>query len=365
MKSRTIVKKSAVGISLGAAAAASAPDETSTIAQASGVAASLNGCLFDKSMAFAKFGRMLQAAKHFADVLFALRDSHIFAQIDGDDSAFSVCARDINNFVVRSAIAMYSQFGIEVRPMFEVGGRFAPPAETPPISRIDSCANFQSTYDALIASAQVRIIIQACDVLAPFKSSLANIDALKGGFLETMPSGAFTPIAGFDVKDAYIQHDNARARELLVLFLHKVYTYGLHMYTEYVAPDMSPEQLTTVVRDAIATLRKVPSLSRCDQAFNMIEKSIGKLRENFSTYYADFAQTRSATTIFENFVLDVSKDSKEGKDGKRKSALVARQFQLIVNYYREQAAANPGMRQADTLFEHFAKFNQQLGVQHL
>jgi hypothetical protein len=205
------------------------------------------------------------------------------------------------------------------------------------------------------------MIIQVCDKLVLYKTHIDRLEALDGHFLVSMPGTSFMPFADFDVKDAYVQTTSKNVQEFILTYLSKIYTYGLKLYQEYTAPDMNVTQMTSVVRDAIEQLRKIPSLSRCTDAFNAIERSISMLQDNFGTYYADFLQSHSSSTIFENFIIDVAKNSKT----KKRSAIIAQQFNKIIQYYRDMTQKSGTTAQAESLFARFSEFNSQLGVRNL
>lgn len=325
------------------------------------ISASLNACLFDKSLAFAKFGRMLQVIKNFANTLETMRNSKLFENIIPESSPFAAIQHDLSKFVLHSAEAVYSPFGLDLRTMFTPDDKFAPPP-TLPVEVIEKCAQFQPAYDAFFNSQQVRMIICTCDELSVYKTHIGTADKINEKFIATIPGVSFVILGNFDIKDAYLQTTES-GRKLIALFLHKVYNYGYQLYKEYVAPDMNVEQIVSVVRNAIGDLRHVPELSRCDKAFDTIEHSIDMLKTNFDTYYTDFVQTRSPTTILEHFILDVSQAKNQDK---KRSAVLAHQFNMIVNYYRNQVQQSPnGSQQADALFSHFTKINSQLGVKNL
>ena len=327
------------------------------------ISSSLNSCLFDKTMAFAKFGRMLQVIKNYANTLETFRNSGLFSDISPESSPFATIQRDLREFVLHTAETVYSPFGLDLRTMFSPDDKFMPPP-TPPTEVIDRCEPFQAAYDAFFNSQQVRMIIHTCDELSPYKAHIGEADKLNEKFIASIPGVSFVILGNFDIKNAYIEQTNESGRKLIALFLHKIYTYGYKLYQEYTTPDMNVEQVVNVVRNAIVELRRVPELSRCDKAFDMIERSIDMLKTNFDTYYTDFVQTRSPTTILEHFIIDVSQARNPDK---KRSAVLAHQFNAIVNYYRNQVqkSGNGGAHQADALFSHFTKINSQLGLKNL
>jgi len=326
------------------------------------ISSSLNACLFDKSLAFTKFGRMLQVIKNYANTLETFRNSALFADILPESSPFFAIQRDLQDFVLYTGKAVYSPFGLDLHTMISADDKFTPPP-TPSVEVIEQCESFQPAYDAFFNSQQVRMIIRICDELSPYKMHIGEVDKLNEKFIASIPGVSFVILGNFDVKNAYIEQTNESGRKLIGLFLHKLFTYGYKLYQEYTTPDMNVEQVVSVVRNAIVDLRSIPELSRCGKAFDMIEHSIDMLKTNFDTYYTDFVQTRSPTTILEHFIIDVSQARNPDK---KRSATLAHQFNSIVNYYRNQVQrSSSGMHQADALFSHFTKINSQLGLKNL
>lgn len=312
---------------------------------------SLNDCLFDATLAYKKCARMLRTINQFAQLAQTVVDSRVYSRIDAQSEFAQTCART-REFVHTHARAIYDADEI---PDLDHEIQY----DALPQDKKDQ---FAQQYEAVRTSREVREIIRVCDNLTPYKTSLEKETALSGSFLEEMPGISFEPFAGFDVKDAYIQDIQPKSREFILIMLHKMYTYGYRLYCEYTSPDMNVDQMINVVGDALTKLRKIPQLERCGVAFNMIERSLVLLRDNFGTYYTDFLQSHSSTTIFEHFIIDVSKQAQT----KKRSASLASQFSQIIKYYRSIAQkSGQSTSRTEELFARFSEFNSQLGVEHL
>lgn len=310
---------------------------------------SLNDCLFDTTLAYKKCARMLRTVNQFAQLAQTVVDAHIYARIDAQSEFAQTCAR-LCEFVRTHSRAIYDTDNV---PDNE--------ASYDDLAQ-DKKDMFARQYDEVRTSREVREIIRVCDSLTPYKTFLEKEDALNGCFLEEMPGISFEPFAKFDVKDAYVQSTQPKSREFILIMLHKMYVYGYRLYCEYTSPDMNVDQMISVVGDALTKLRKIPQLERCGTAFNMIERSLILLRDNFGTYYTDFLQSHSSTTIFEHFIIDVSKQAQT----KKRSASLASQFSQIIKYYRSIAQkSGQSTSRTEELFTRFAEFNSQLGVEHL
>lgn len=315
---------------------------------------SLNECLFDKNLAFAKYGKMIRLVEQFVDMLQSTLDAKMFPSIENPKCQFATQLNELHAFAKSSCAKLY---GTQNVPCSADGTINAD------ISHIDPAKDehFQEIYEEMRGSPHIKTVIQVADKLHDYEKHIKNLDALDGHFLSSMPGTSFIPFADFDVKNAYIQTTNKSKREFILVYLNKLYTYGYKLYLEYTAPDMNVDQMKGIVQNALVQLRKEPRLSRCGTAFDMIESSISMLQNNFGEYYTDYLQSRSSSTIFENFILDVAKDSKS----KKRSAMLAHQFNEIIKFYREAAKQSSSNPQAEALFERFAQFNSQLGVQHL
>lgn len=321
-----------------------------------GLNQSITDSLFDRELAYAKYAKLLAIARQFALVMQSVSESKMFPSTYCSGSKFMQFNRDLVDFI-NSAIA--TTWGQRASLEF--------PDPIPPLAQLsaDFNARFEGFYKHIRDSQQIRSIIQACDLLLPYRSFIDQSDKLRGVFLETMPGVSFAPLCDFDVKDGYMQTTDIGKQEFILVYLHKIFTYGYQMYREYVSPDINISQLTSVVENAIGTLRKQPELNRCGEAFDLIIKSLSKLHENFGEYYIDFLQSRNASTIFEHFVLDVAKDTSASTQ--RHNRMIAAQFKKIVGHY-QKLAANSGQStqaQAQKLFAQFDHFNAQLGLQNL
>jgi hypothetical protein len=304
-------------------------------------------CLFDCDLAFAKYWKIVRVVDQISRALQTLRTSTKFADVSS--AKFADACRNVEIFVRESCMSMSDGPAI--------------PQSDPSFDQLPDAKkeHFHAAYDEMRKAHVVKLLIQACDTLDPYKPHIENRAALNGYFLVSMPGVSFTPFANFDVKDAYLQTEDKAARESILIYLHELYTLGFQLYNAYTAPDMNVDQMANVVRNAIAQLRREPSLSRCDAAFAKIEESLALLKTNFGDYYTEFVQSRSPMVLFEHYVRDVAQNTKSRK----KSALLAAQFNKIVGFYRH-AAQNVGIsKQAESLFARFSEFNSQFEAANL
>jgi len=371
----------------------------------SDLSAQLNNCLFERERSLRKFVRIINNVQQFARMLATVRDAGVFASISQPQCDFARKIAQYDEFVARNSAQLFNCPTIppEVTAIctaddtqksvesFIDAKLFAPP--TPPETK----EAFLLIYEEARESAIVREIIQTCDIIAPYKVHIKDATALTGTFLENIPGSKFAPFANLDIADAYLQAESlppdARKgmREFILIFVHKLFTYGYQLFTIYTAPDMNVEQMIAVVHDSISQLRSVPQLSRCDIAFDTIEKSIHLLRDNFGSYYVDFLQTKSPSTIFENFILDVAKqqstatseaetsgssvggarrEQSKRRREKVRNAKLTHQFNDIIRFYQDQvraqgASANSRMANFDHMFDQYQQIQSHFNLQHL
>jgi hypothetical protein len=118
------------------------------------------------------------------------------------------------------------------------------------------------------------------------------------------------------------------------------------------SPDIDVDEFVNVIVSSIDQIKNQPSLSRCTRAFDKIKESVHMLKDNFSEYYKDFLETKNSTIIMENFVIDVSKNTK-------KDPQLMQQFRKIISHYRSLAKSNIQNPQLRALFERVNdQFNQ-------
>jgi len=127
-----------------------------------------------------------------------------------------------------------------------------------------------------------------------------------------------------------IQNSDESGRNLLMQLLRVGLTTCRELNKELKTPDINVPRFIQVISDAIDKLKKVPELSRCQQAFAKIKKSIHLLENNFGDYYTDFLETQDSTIIMQNFVADVAMNTSA-------DAATTGQFRRIMMYYKKLA----------------------------
>jgi hypothetical protein len=202
----------------------------------------------------------------------------------------------------------------------------------------------------------VQVAVATCKNLTSYRSALADNDDLNDGFLVRGAGGLIAPLDGlaaFNLKALYIAltapptmdgSDRAKvanARKMVLLCAHKLYVIGHNIYEGVLLPDIDPDEFTSVIAESIESVRR--HIPRCDLAFDKILESTGTLKGNFSTYYKDYAASNDPTIILQNFVVDVSRDTKGSPE-------LSRQFRTIIRHYRKLAGQRASDPRLQSLF---------------
>jgi len=213
--------------------------------------------------------------------------------------------------------------------------------------------NFNSIYGELKKCSLINTIIVTCKNLIPHKKSIEDINELKDKFL--LKGGlnfAPLPFLIFNFKQIYIDdrlsEDN---KDFILTILHKLYTISHEVYDTLSSPDIDVNEFVTIIMSSIDDVKK--QIPRCEQAFNKIAESVDLLKGNFNGYYKDYISSNNPTIIMENFVLDVSKNT-------RASPTLTAQFRKIIAHYRKIAAQQANNPKLQTLFQQVDKNFQEL-----
>lgn len=223
---------------------------------------------------------------------------------------------------------------------------------------------FSEMYEKAKSCEIVNTFIIVCDNLINYRSYIADIDKLDHKFILNMPGVEFAPFPFtnmnlkrlFTLMSADAQNDpgessatNAKNAETygrlmhyMMLLLNKIFTLSHGLYKVISKPDIDVDEFVEVIMNNLSEVKK--HIPRCEKAFKKIEESVHLLRDNFSTYYKDFVSTKNQTIIMENFILDVSKNTKA-------DPTTTRQFREIINYYRKLAKNNIKNPQLKMLFD--------------
>jgi hypothetical protein len=216
--------------------------------------------------------------------------------------------------------------------------------------------DFNSVYGEVKKCAIINTIIVTCKNLVPHKKSIDDIKDLKDKFL--LKGGLnFSPLPTliFNFKQIYIDDRlSENNKDFILKILHKLYTISHEIYEILSSPDIDVNEFVTIIMSSIDDVKK--QIPRCDQAFNKIAESVDLLKGNFNGYYKDYISSNNPTIIMENFVLDVSKNT-------RASPTLTAQFRKIISHYKKIAAQQSNNPKLQTLFQQVDKNFQELEKQ--
>jgi hypothetical protein len=192
----------------------------------------------------------------------------------------------------------------------------------------------------------VNTIIVTCKNLIVHKKSIEDQSALKDRFLIKGSGMTFAPLPDLtqlNFKQLYIDDKlTSGDREFILIVLHKMFTISHDVYEAVSSPDVDVNEFVDIIMSSISEVKK--HIPRCDQAFQKIIDSVDLLKGNFGDYYKDFTASGNPTIIMENFVLDVSKNTKS-------SPAVTAQFRRIIAHYRKLASQQTAHPKLQSLFD--------------
>lgn len=147
---------------------------------------------------------------------------------------------------------------------------------------------------------------------------------------------------------------------LMVTFLTQWKAKCKALYECINSVDIDIDDFIRVIKESMVHIKQQPELQNCTEAFKRIEDSMSMLKNNFGQYYSDFVESgNNSTIIIENFILDVSKNSKS-------SPALVMQFKKIISFYKNarSKASAQGDKKIDHLFEKIDESIKKLDEHH-
>jgi hypothetical protein len=191
----------------------------------------------------------------------------------------------------------------------------------------------------------VNIIIVTCKNLIANKKYFENKESISDIFLTKSSGNLFNPIPelSLNIKKMYNTKElTNNDRTFILMFIAKLYEISYALYEIISSPDIDVDDFVKIIVSSIDTVKK--HIPRCDDAFNKIIESIDILKNNFDGYYKEFVASNNPSIIMENFVLDVSKNTKA-------TPKITAQFRKIINHYRSLASKHVNDPRLQTLFK--------------
>lgn len=191
-------------------------------------------------------------------------------------------------------------------------------------------------YIKLKSHASVRNLVILCSVLDNYKKYIGDSNKLSAEFILTSAEPDLLllhPISNLPFKPMFLsdKFQNAKgAKQYTLMYLNMILVETKKIYDIMRSPDVDVDKFVSIVVGSIDKLRNHPELRNCDEAFNKIKNATSMLKDNFDSYYGDFATSGNPTIIMELFVTDVSRKTKG-------SAKTLRQFRRIVSFYQKNS----------------------------
>ncbi len=209
---------------------------------------------------------------------------------------------------------------------------------------------FSSVFQECKKCNLVNLIIVTCKNLIAHKHQLKNVEQLNDKFLVQSGGISFAPLPelpALNFKQIYIDDRlTAQNKKYVLVALHKLYEISHDLYTAVSSPDINVDEFSEIIMSSLGEVKK--QIPRCDAAFDKIADSVGLLKGNFDGYYRDFVASNNPTVIMENFVMDVSKNTKSNPK-------VTVQFRKIITHYRKIASQKSTNPKLQTLFQQVDK----------
>lgn len=188
--------------------------------------------------------------------------------------------------------------------------------------------DLNAIYKKLKNNSYVARLIVLCGKLKQYSKCFEDTKALKDNFIGQEPglSLVIFDFSSLDLKKLWVNNKITPTIKNYVLnILHHVYKDIFQLYKIVTSPDVDIDKFSDVLISSIEHLRKQPGLSRCNNAFNRITKSVELLKNRFDNYYRESIASSNPNMIIESFIIDVSNQG--GAD-----ARLTREFRQIIQY---------------------------------
>lgn len=294
----------------------------------------LNGEEADISIIYTKFIGMYENMKSFTDSVFILADSPLVATNDqyvADFASFIAILRAILQDCEKAyACSLKSNGSLEK-------------------TTVEDEKTVREAYTKLKESQALSFVLLICDNLSPYKESIADITKLNMKIFSKLVDPVFQPfkfenhtICNINFALLMLENDDSpNTKQFILTLLHKLYVASRSLWSAYSTPDLDIKKFSVIVTDALKQMQNHPELSRCADAFKILNNSTQMLEDNFGTYYRDMLATNDTSTIITDYINDVSQKA----IGASSKATVMGQFRKIMAFCSKRksnaSSANP------------------------
>jgi hypoxanthine phosphoribosyltransferase len=200
----------------------------------------------------------------------------------------------------------------------------------------------QEIVDSSNRMAEYKNVLSA--VYAPEGEAAAAAAAKKnnttqGDFLNSF-SGTVNPFTFSSLDLKYIwSEERFTGRQMVLSVLAHFYWVGLDTFDLLNSPDVDMQQFSGVLLKALDALKR--KLPRCDDAFRILENSVGLLQTNFKQYFRDSKLSNNPSLLMQNFIIDVAQTQNMNLSVKAKA-----DFKRIIDYLinANSGSTNPHFR---------------------
>jgi len=198
---------------------------------------------------------------------------------------------------------------------------------------------YANLYKDLSGSPLLKQIIITSNELSPHRICLERGD---DSFIRRESAG-LVPLAfsNLDIAVLWFSGFPAVGCKFVMSALRHLFNYGLELHKIFVSPNINIKKFSMLLVDKIAKLRK--RIPRCDDAFDIIEKSVRLLEDKFNGYYRGAIEADNPTFIIESFLIDVSTTQNA-------SPQITAQFKKIAEHMQSMSASMGGNPRANKLF---------------
>lgn len=159
-----------------------------------------------------------------------------------------------------------------------------------------------------------------------------------------------------DLKYIWSFENLSHKDKILILdILEKLYLIGFKIYDIIESPDIDIKKFSHLIIDNLGNIQK--EIPRCDQAFNIIKKSVEMLETNFKRYYKESVESDNPNIIFESFLSDIMTSQKTNNNK------LINQFRRIIMHIQKKnnSIKDPNAQKIfNMLGEQMTNLNSQL-----
>lgn len=210
---------------------------------------------------------------------------------------------------------------------------------------------FAEDYEKMKRSSMVRGFVALCNDLHPYRKNFIDLEKLNYKFIINIAGSEWKPFqfTSLDLKTIFMKPGvGENTIRFFMVVLNRIYTVSHRLWDELMTPDIDIDMFVQDIASRLNDIRKVPGLENCGRAFDKIQESVDLLKTNFNSYYRDFVDSRDNSTIMQNFILDIGKNSKV-------DAVVSNQFMKIIAFIQREAKDHMNKPQIKMLFDQINK----------